>query len=198
MRRALGLIETIGLPPAIAAADAAVKAANVTLLGYELTRGGGLVTVKVEGDVAAVKAAVEAGAAEAKRVHDVWAVHVIPRPAPDTGNMVLAELNLNKSSKENAQQPVQQTIETATEGTAARLSEEPFREPTEKEDVKPVESVAMESEKPTHEQDEPPLNSLTLKKQKEPATKPVDKSKETGDTANKHDKKNNKTDKSKK
>jgi ethanolamine utilization protein EutM len=78
--RALGLIETIGLTTAIEAADAAVKSANVTLLGYENARGGGLITVKVVGDVGAVKAAVSAGAAAALRVGKVQSCLVIPRP----------------------------------------------------------------------------------------------------------------------
>jgi len=76
---ALGLIETKGLVGAIEAADAMVKAANVSLLGKELT-GGGLVTVMVRGDVGAVKAATDAGAAAAKRVGELVCVHVIPRP----------------------------------------------------------------------------------------------------------------------
>src|SRR4030042_1714552 len=75
----LGLIETWGIVPAIVAADAASKAALVSLLGYELARGG-LVTIKVVGDVAAVKAAVSAGAAAAEKVGKVISVHVIPRP----------------------------------------------------------------------------------------------------------------------
>jgi ethanolamine utilization protein EutM len=75
----LGLIETWGWVPAIVAADAACKAAAVSLLGYELARAG-LITVKVVGDVAAVQAAVAAGAAAAKKVGRVISVHVIPRP----------------------------------------------------------------------------------------------------------------------
>jgi microcompartment protein CcmL/EutN len=78
-KRSLGLIESWGYVPAIEAADAGSKAANVTLLGYERARGG-LVTVKFLGDVAAVKASVSAGVAAAKRVGKVVAVHVIPRP----------------------------------------------------------------------------------------------------------------------
>lgn len=76
---ALGMIETKGLVGAIEAADAMVKAANVTLVGKEQI-GGGLVTVMVRGDVGAVKAATDAGAAAAERVGDLVAVHVIPRP----------------------------------------------------------------------------------------------------------------------
>ncbi len=79
MSQALGMIETKGLVSAIEAADAMVKSANVTLLGYEKI-GSGLVTVMVRGDVGAVKAATDAGAAAADRVGELVSVHVIPRP----------------------------------------------------------------------------------------------------------------------
>jgi len=79
---ALGMIETRGLVGAIEAADAMVKAANVVLVGYEKI-GSGLVTVMVRGDVGAVKAATDAGAASAKKVGELIAVHVIPRPHAD-------------------------------------------------------------------------------------------------------------------
>ena len=76
---ALGMIETKGLVAAIEAADAMVKADNVTLIGKEHV-GGGLVTVLVRGDVGAVKAATDAGAAAAERVGELVSIHVIPRP----------------------------------------------------------------------------------------------------------------------
>ena len=79
MAEALGLIETKGFVGMVEAADAMVKAARVELVGYERI-GGGLVTAGVRGDVAAVKAATEAGARAAERVGDVVSVHVIPRP----------------------------------------------------------------------------------------------------------------------
>jgi ethanolamine utilization protein EutM len=79
--QALGLIETRGLVGAIEAADAGVKAAPVTLLGTERTDPA-LITVLFSGDVASVKAAVDAGAAAAERVGQLIAVHVIPRPFP--------------------------------------------------------------------------------------------------------------------
>ena len=79
---ALGMVETKGLVGAIEAADAMVKAANVKLIGKEKI-GSGLVTVMVRGDVGAVKAAVEAGVAAAKRVGELISVHVIPRPHDD-------------------------------------------------------------------------------------------------------------------
>lgn len=78
---ALGMIETKGLVASVEAADAMVKAAAVRLLGRVQT-GGGLMTVLVAGDVAACKAATDAGAAAAERVGELRAVHVIPRPAP--------------------------------------------------------------------------------------------------------------------
>lgn len=79
---ALGMVECMGLVAMIEAADAMVKSANVTLVGYEKIDAG-LVTAIVRGDVGAVKAAVEAGAAAASRVGKVVATHVIPRPHMD-------------------------------------------------------------------------------------------------------------------
>ncbi|MBR0277748.1 MAG: BMC domain-containing protein [Clostridia bacterium] len=79
---ALGMIETRGLTAAIEAADAMVKAANVTLIGTEKI-GSGLVSVMVRGDVGAVKSATEVGAESAKRLGELVAVHVIPSPHPD-------------------------------------------------------------------------------------------------------------------
>jgi len=87
LRGALGLIETKGLVGAIEAADAMVKAANVQILGHREI-GGGLVTVMVRGDVGAVKAATDAGAAAARRVGELISVHVIPRPHGDTEGIV--------------------------------------------------------------------------------------------------------------
>lgn len=76
---ALGMVETRGLVGSIEAADAMVKAANVRLIGKEHI-GGGFVTVMVRGDVGAVKAATDAGAAAAEKVGELVSVHVIPRP----------------------------------------------------------------------------------------------------------------------
>ena len=78
-QEALGLVETKGLIGSVEAADAMVKAANVTLIGKEYI-GAGYVTVMVRGDVGAVKAATDAGAAAARRVGELVSVHVIPRP----------------------------------------------------------------------------------------------------------------------
>lgn len=81
-KEALGMIETRGLVGAIEAADAMVKSANVTLIGYEKI-GSGLVTVMVRGDVGAVKAAVDAGSCAAEKVGEIVSQHVIPRPHTD-------------------------------------------------------------------------------------------------------------------
>lgn len=100
-KEALGMIETKGLVGAIEAADAMVKAANVRLVGKELI-GSGLVTVMVRGDVGAVKASVDAGAAAAKRVGDLVSVHVIPRPHDDVEG-ILPKGNAEKAAPKKAE-----------------------------------------------------------------------------------------------
>jgi ethanolamine utilization protein EutM len=92
---ALGMVETRGLVGAVEAADAMVKAANVTLIGSEYV-GGGLVTVMVRGDVGAVKAATDAGAAAAKRIGELISVHVIPRPHENV-EMILPQSSRGKT-----------------------------------------------------------------------------------------------------
>ncbi len=90
-QEALGMIETKGLVGSVEAADAMVKAANVNLIGYEKI-GSGLVTVMVRGDVGAVKAATDAGAAAAERVGELVSVHVIPRPHRDVDSILLSKV----------------------------------------------------------------------------------------------------------
>ena len=94
---ALGMVECFGLVAMIEAADAMVKSANVTLVGYEKIDAG-LVTAIVRGEVGAVKAAVDAGAAAARRIGTVTAVHVIPRPHDevDQGIPVLVNGKTNR------------------------------------------------------------------------------------------------------
>jgi ethanolamine utilization protein EutM len=89
IKEALGMIETRGLVASIEASDAMVKAANVVLIGQRQI-GAGLVTTMVRGDVGAVKAATDAGAAAAEKVGEVVSIHVIPRPHPDV-EMILPE-----------------------------------------------------------------------------------------------------------
>jgi ethanolamine utilization protein EutM len=84
---ALGMIETKGLVAAIESVDAMAKSANVALVGMERI-GGGYVSVFVRGEVGAVKAAIDAGTAAAKKIGEVVSVHIIPRPHPDTEKLV--------------------------------------------------------------------------------------------------------------
>lgn len=88
---AIGVIELVGLAAAIECADAAVKAANVKLIGYELSRGKGMVTIKVSGKVAAVQAAVAAGKTAASKVGKVVGKLVIPRPHDDLEKLIFSE-----------------------------------------------------------------------------------------------------------
>lgn len=101
---ALGLIETRGLIGSIEAADVMVKTANVVLLGKEVVHDG-LVTVQVIGDVGAVKAAVEAGAAAAQRVGELLSSHVIPRPADEVEPILLQRRGLAPESAEEVVHP---------------------------------------------------------------------------------------------
>nr|WP_304650991.1 BMC domain-containing protein [Tepidanaerobacter sp. GT38] len=115
----MGIIETYGLTCAIEAADTALKAANVMLIGYELARGSGLTTVKIMGDVGSVKAAISAADASASKIGKVAAVHIIPRPHDDIEILMRSEKPLETKSDEpksevdqspekNGQQDVQQ------------------------------------------------------------------------------------------
>lgn len=97
---ALGMVETKGLVGAIEAADAMVKSANVNLVGKEQV-GGGLVTVMVRGDVGAVKAATDAGAAAAEKVGELVSVHVIPRPHTEV-DAILPKGKLSGTAKPKA------------------------------------------------------------------------------------------------
>lgn len=99
MGAALGLIETRGLVASVEAADAMVKAANVQLTGKTQV-GGGLVTVMIRGDVGAVKAAIDAGAAAAQRVGELISVHVIPRPHNDIDNILSEPNNLTRAKED--------------------------------------------------------------------------------------------------
>ncbi|GAB6179575.1 propanediol utilization microcompartment protein PduK [Desulfotomaculum defluvii] len=95
IKNALGLIEVVGLAAGLIVADAAVKAANVELIGYELTKGGGMTVIKLQGDVGAVKAAVDAGAA-AVYPDKVYATRVIPRPTNDLDKIVNTKETVGK------------------------------------------------------------------------------------------------------
>lgn len=123
--QSLGLIETVGLTVAVEAADAAMKSANVELVGYELTKGGGLVTVKLTGEVGAINSAVAAGVAAARRVGDVYAWKVIPRTAAGIDGLIA-------SSETCGVVPVMPVVETTLPATRANETDIPvvILEPT--------------------------------------------------------------------
>jgi len=98
-KKALGLIETVGMAAALEAADAAVKSANVSLIGYELSKGGGMVTIKLEGDVGAVSAAIQAGCAAAGQINRVYSSKVIPRPHDEIRPIVTSKETVGTNRK---------------------------------------------------------------------------------------------------
>jgi ethanolamine utilization protein EutM len=114
--QAIGMIETRGLVGAVEAADAMMKAAQVTLLGSDKT-GGGLIVVSVSGDVAAVKAAVEAGITAAERVGELFSSHVIPRPDAQT-----PQLFQNKAQTSNPEDLTFADIKATPVRTLRRLA----------------------------------------------------------------------------
>lgn len=141
MRQALGLIETIGLVAAIEAADAAVKAANVTLLGYENTKGSGKITVKIVGDVGAVNAAVAAAVASASRVGQVYGRHVIARPNEGIEWLIG---NLDRGRGLADKQPVVEVRAVEEPAVEEPAVEEPVQEEPHVEDTEAIEPEASE------------------------------------------------------
>jgi ethanolamine utilization protein EutM len=103
---ALGMVETRGLVGSLEAADVMAKTATVTILGMDYA-GGGLVTVQVSGDVAAVRAAVDAGGAAAQRVGHLVSTHVIPRPAPDVEELLHARPEVDPDEGEEETQELE-------------------------------------------------------------------------------------------
>lgn len=161
--KALGMIETRGLVAAIEAADAMVKAANVTLTCKEHV-GGGLVTVMVRGDVGAVKAATDAGAAAAERVGELISVHVIPRPHGEL------EFILNGPEKaESVPEVIPEEESAAEEPEEAEAETEPAAEeiPEETAEEKEVQEAKPEEKEP---QADPIAAALMEKKEKPTAT----------------------------
>ncbi len=155
LQESLGLIETIGLTAAVAAADAAVKSANVTLVGYELANGDGMTVVKVRGDVGAVKAAVSAGAAEAGRVGTVVSTSVIARPANGLGKIVESGATVGLQSPAAAVAAAEVPAEASPEASSPVedvVADDPSPEPevpvTEAAEATVEEVAAAEPEAP--------------------------------------------------
>ena len=141
---ALGMIETRGLIGSIEAADAMLKAANVTLMNKTQV-GGGLVTVMVCGDVGAVKAAVDAGAAAAERVGELLSVHVIPRPAADVESM----LDPRKPEPTAAKLPLSQQAPAEEEQSVDTAASEKL--PTDAQELAEMESEELEESEESEE-----------------------------------------------
>lgn len=148
--KALGMIETYGLVAAVEALDSALKAANVSLADMVRVKGG-RVTVLVEGDVAAVKAAIDASQAAAERVGSVANVHVIPRPDPSVGQMLAGgqgsfRREKNPSESESEESPVQTEIRYETPEETPEIREEP-----EKVSQETSEKIQLQKEEPQPE-----------------------------------------------
>lgn len=153
MPKALGLVETRGLVAAIEAADAMVKTSNVTLIGKEIIRPG-LVTIKIVGEVAAVKASVDAGAAAAKKVGTVVSTHVIPQPDSQM-ELLIPEIKDDEVKKQkHIEIPRYQPVEkeerqiSSAETPAVKLPE-PEKKP--KPEIKPIAEKTTPEEKPRPE-----------------------------------------------
>lgn len=156
--KALGMIETYGLVAAVEALDSALKAANVSLADMVRVKGG-RVTVLVEGDVAAVKAAIDASQAAAERVGSVANVHVLPRPDPSVGQMLAGgqgsfRREKNPSEPESEESPVQTEIRYETPEETPEIREEPEKvsketsEKIQKEEPQPESEGFTETPKP--------------------------------------------------
>ncbi|MBF1200915.1 MAG: BMC domain-containing protein [Fusobacterium periodonticum] len=116
MLEALGLIEVVGLVGAIEVADTASKAADVKVIGYELTKGSGMVLVKIVGGVSAVKSAVDAASIAAERVSQVVSKHVIARPSDELDKIINVE-------KENSDEKLEEKEELVTEEVTEEVVE---------------------------------------------------------------------------
>lgn len=156
-QKSLGLIETQGLAAGVVAADAAVKSANVELIGYELTKGGGWTLIKVQGDVGAVKAAVDAAAVAAGKVNRVVSTRVIARPSSYLEALIHTADTVGDRPPEPPKAP------------------EPPTPPTEPEPEPPVEPTPApeaEEEVPSEPAEEPEPEPVTEQPPEEPKLEP--------------------------
>ncbi|BES66276.1 hypothetical protein SANA_27150 [Gottschalkiaceae bacterium SANA] len=167
LKKSLGLIETIGMAAAVEAADAAVKSANVKLIGIELSKGFGMVTVKIAGDVGAVKAAVNSAKAAAERVNQVVSVKVIARPSkaidqlifsPDTVGEDFPKKKGKKASKGQKKSEVEKTPEGKPEAIAEPAEKQ---EPAEKPEAM-IQAEVVEKSKKKSKPEKPKKGKLDL------------------------------------
>jgi microcompartment protein CcmL/EutN len=127
-RTAIGMVETVGLLAAYEAADVAVKSANVKLIGYEISRGG-MVVIKFSGDIGAVKSAVDAAAAAASRLGEVFSSHVIPRPHQDVDKkMIFTDDTVGYKKDKTPEESADKTSEESQEIVEVKESTEETEE----------------------------------------------------------------------
>ena len=152
--QALGTIEVVGLVAGVEAADVACKTADVTLIGYELAKGGGYVTVKVEGQVGAVNAAIDAAEAAAEKLSRVVSKLVIPRPHPELEMLVFSATTVGhtppapRAEPEPTQEPgveSEPTVKLEVAQEPVPTSEAAAPEATEPAPAKPQETKAQEA-----------------------------------------------------
>ncbi len=184
MKQSLGLIETYGLAAGIEAADAAVKSANVTLIGYELAMGDGMTTIKIAGDVGAVKAAVDSAKAAASKVGTVASAHVIARPAENLDAMVVNKRTLGSMPGARADVkgnsplsasyvPPEPKVETKPEpAPAPEAKSEPEPEKASEPAPEPEAVVEPEAKPEPEKAPEAPAEKSAPKAQSKPSPKP--------------------------
>lgn len=179
MKEALGLVEVRGLASAIHVADVMVKAANVHIIGLEKARGSGWMTVKVSGDVGAVQAAVEAGAAEGLALQALIRKLVIPRPADGLDKMLKPEPVITPLTKEPVEPEPAKAEEPKAEEPKAEATKpeasvsEPVAPATEAAKVEPPKAEEQKPEPPKVEAEAPKVEALKVEAPK--ATRPVRK-----------------------
>ena len=161
-QKSLGLIETQGLAAGVVAADAAVKSANVELIGYELTNGGGWTLIKVQGDVGAVKAAVDAAAVAAGKVNRVVSTRVIARPSSYLEALIHTADTVGDRPPEPPKAPEPPTPPTPP------TEPEPEPEPP----VEPTPAPEAEEEVPSEPAEEPEPEPVTEQPPEEPKLEP--------------------------
>lgn len=136
---ALGIIETVGLAAAIEAADAAVKSANIEVIGYELTKGDGMATVKIQGNVGAVNAAIDAATIAATKVNKVWSKIVIPRPSDGLDMLVCSDETVGLERNE-------EVITEKIEEVITNEMREQIEEETKKEIQEEIEVIEIKEQ----------------------------------------------------
>lgn len=169
MKQSLGLIETEGLAAGIEAADAAVKSASVELIGYELTKGGGWITIKIQGGVGAVKAAVDAAKMAAARVNRVVSTRVIPRPSAGLDMLVRNPDTIGSWPPEGPDMPEPPTPPEHPAAAKEELTDTPVPAPADTETSLPADEKTTE----TQTEASVPANEKTIETQTE-ASVPAD------------------------